>query len=122
MRALEAQLGETERRARQRETDLDRLRVKLAQVAIKEKETAARHRTVLTAWRAGAVPSAIAPSLLAPSITNTNSNSNSNPANCKEINTMVTKPSLDPYLHPNLTLSNPSLAPPNFTLIIPVLP
>ena len=88
MRALEAQLGETERRARQRETDLDRLRVKLAHVAIKEKETVARHRTVLAAWRGGAVPSAIAPSL-APS-SSSNSNSNCNPANCKEINTMVT--------------------------------
>ena len=84
MRALEAQLGETERRSRQREIDLDRLRVKLAQVAIKEKETAARHRMVLAAWRSGALPSAIAPSL-APS-----NSSNSYPANCKEINTMVT--------------------------------
>jgi hypothetical protein len=54
-RAAEQLLQESERRARQREADLERLRAKLAQVAAKEKEAAARQRALLAAWREGAV-------------------------------------------------------------------
>ena len=61
-RAAEQLLQESERRARQREGDLDRLRTKLALVAAKEKEAATRQRALLAAWREGSLHLPAAPS------------------------------------------------------------
>jgi hypothetical protein len=46
---------ESERRVRQREGEIERLKLKIEAVAVKERATAARHREALSAWRSGAV-------------------------------------------------------------------
>ena len=46
---------ESERRVRQRESELERFKVKMEAVVVKERAVAARHRSALSAWRSGAV-------------------------------------------------------------------
>ena len=46
---------ESERRVRQKESELERFKVKMEAVVVKERAVAARHRSALSAWRSGAV-------------------------------------------------------------------
>lgn len=52
---------------RLRDTEIERLKLKLSALAVKERTTAAKHKTVLAAWRSGAILNTSTPGGISPS-------------------------------------------------------